>query len=108
MRAPERCAEAARDRREHAIRIAHHVLMLEPDHPDARGRKVSGSEHVAAYRNAVVMCGAIELDGKSLGRAIEVEHEGTDAVLTAELAALELASLQVMPEQGFCGSQVRA
>jgi hypothetical protein len=44
------------------------------------------------------MRAAIELHGEALGRTIEVQHERADAVLAAELAALELASLQVMPE----------
>jgi hypothetical protein len=85
------------DQIQHALRIFEHILILQPQHRQARGAEKPLASLVPDSRVLAVVRRSFQLDDKSLLWAIEVNDVGTDAVLPPEFPALQLRALQYTP-----------
>jgi hypothetical protein len=55
-----------------------------------------------------IVAGAIDFNGKSCGRAIEVENVGADGMLSAEAKAGQTSAAESLPEENFRQGHFRA
>ena len=55
-----------------------------------------------------IVAGAIDFNGKSCGRAIEVENVGADGMLSAEAKAGQTSAAESLPEENFGQGHFRA
>ncbi len=85
------------DQIQHALRVLEHMPILQPQHHQARGTEKSLASLVPNSRVLAVVRRSLQLDDKSLVRAIEVNDVGPDAVLSPEFAALQLRALEHTP-----------
>lgn len=96
------------NRSEHRVMGIEDGAVLESQDADTQAGKVLRACGVVCLPGRVGVHGAVELDGQALGLAVEVEDIGADAVLPAELAPPELATLEVAPQHRLGGGAVRA
>src|SRR5512134_2511126 len=92
---------------QHALKIPHHVLVLEPQHSDAKLRQVPVAPSVADLLALGIMRGAVQLHRQLLPRAIEIENVHAHAMLATKLASTKLRTLQCFPQHRLRRSEVR-
>lgn len=69
---------------QHALDIVPHGRRPQSDHPDALLTQPRRPSPVALYLARIIMRRPIDLDGQPRRRAIEVENERPDRVLSSE------------------------
>ena len=93
---------------EHRLRVLEHEAVLEPHYPDAERLQHPRPLGVVGRPLRREVYRPVQLYGELLGRAVEVEHVGTDGVLAAEAASPKLSVLEERPERGLGGRAVGA
>lgn len=93
---------------QYALRIVNHIAILESQHTESCARQETISSVVADLRCIMVMSSTVKLDRQAFARAEEVQDVRAHAMLAAELPACQLASLKMLPERCFGGSQALA
>jgi hypothetical protein len=87
--------QSCRDRFENAVGVGHHVIVPKSEHPIA----VFGQPPVAnKIALAVGMLAAVHLDNQAPFATDEVDHIGSDRLLTRELEAKGRSRTQSIPE----------
>lgn len=95
------------DFRDDALRPLEHDLIPEPEHADADAVEVPRPLGVVRRPLRRVVDGPVDLDGETLGRAVEVQDLRPDAVLPPEPPAADVPVLEERPEPGLGGRSVR-
>jgi hypothetical protein len=84
---------------EHAVQILHYVAILDSQDVKPNTSKKLGPHSVRSGCRLMVMRGPIEFNYQALPWAIEIHYVRPDAVLTPELPAIELRTLQRPPKR---------
>jgi hypothetical protein len=85
--------EVLGDVRQDAFEILHYVPILQPDDGKPYTPQVTLARLIVAGRAFAIVRGSFEFNDQSLGRTVEVDDIGADALLTPEFAAVELCVL---------------
>ena len=96
------------DRGEHAFQVLSHVFVLESHYTDPELAQKIRTPIVVRLSRFRIVRRAIQLDRQLLRGTIEVQYVRPNTMLTPELAAAQLPLLQMRPEEGFFGREVRA
>ena len=82
-----------------------HVLENHPGRQSQSGDTVAPKEGIPAgvmmYCALIMMPGPIDLHSQAGHRAIEIQHTGTERMLSPEVSALEASAPQLVPKQNF-------
>ena len=84
----------------HALDIAQHVIVPEPQHTIA-ARSSSAVRRVARESRGFIVLSAIEFDDKTRGVTGEVREVWTNRCLTAEMGTCDCQVAQMLPKDAF-------
>ena len=87
--------ECIRNDSNHSVRVSQHVVVPEPQDSEPRSLQSIGSQLI--FDTVTRMLAAVDLDHQTGLRAGKVHDESSDAMLSAELAPVDLASPQSLP-----------
>ena len=100
------CGEVLDDHLKDTLKIIHDRLVVETKHAQAKTSQIGVPGFIMISASGLIMYGAIQLDHKVLIGTVEIDHEGTEAILSAELPSHQFATFQLRPHHGLAGCAV--